>query len=281
MARKFASKHFYIYLCFVDDGGDDEYDGDEDDGGVDDVDVCRHILSGGGRVFFTDLSSERGERTKAELVAQYGSARLDFTQQDVADCDQWRQVWLRAEQFFGGEVEALCNNAGIYETYQSTNTNIINVNLLGVVYGTNLAMEKMSAERGGLIVQISSMAGLVTTSASPLYCSSKAGVLAYLRSHRTTGGLRMVAVCPCLTDTPLIREVLGRADGELLTSQYGMRSLTTREVAQAFQKAVLSGAPGSALLVHPEVSFYWPETGLVMFNFYCLAARILLQVGYI
>ena len=230
-------------------------------------------------MFFTDLSTERGERTRAELVAQYGQARLDFSQQDVADCDQWRQVWLRAEQFFGGEVEALCNNAGIYETYQSTNTNIINVNLLGVVYGTNLAMEKMSAERRGLIVQISSMAGLVTTSASPLYCASKAGVLSYLRSHRSAG-VRMVAVCPCLTDTPLIREVLGRGDSEALTSQYGMRSLTTREVAQAFQRAVVSGTPGSALLVHPEVSFYWPDSGLAMFNFYCLAARIILQVGY-
>ena len=163
-------------------------------------------------MFFTDLSSERGEVTRTELEAQFGSARLAFSQQDVSDCDQWRLVWLRAEQFFGGQVEALCNNAGIYETYQSTNTNIINVNLLGVTYGTNLAMEKMSVERGGrggLIVQVSSMAGLVTTSASPLYCASKAGVLGYLRSHgpgaRRRSGVRMVAICPCLTDTPLIR----------------------------------------------------------------------------
>ena len=100
-------------------------------------------------MFFTDISSERGELTRAELEADHGSARLAFSQHDVSDCAQWSQVWLRAEEFFGGEVEVLCNNAGIYETYQSTNTNIINVNLLGVVYGTNLAMEKMSVERGG------------------------------------------------------------------------------------------------------------------------------------
>ena len=53
------------------------------------------------------------------------------------------------------------------------------------------------------------MAGLVTTTASPLYCASKAGVLAYLRSHgpeyQRTNNVRMVAVCPSLTDTPLIR----------------------------------------------------------------------------
>ena len=167
-----------------------------------------------------------------------------------------------------------------------SNTNIINVNLLGLAYGTNLAMEKMSTERGGrggLIVQVCSMAGLVTTSASPLYCASKAGVLAYLRSHGPShyrsSGVRMVALCPTLTDTPLIREVLGRREGETLTSQYGMRSLTTREVAEGFQRAVLSAAPGSALLIHPGLSFYWPDTGLAMFSLYCWAARILLLVS--
>ena len=163
-------------------------------------------------MFFTDLNTERGQLTRAELEAQYGPARVAFSQQDVSDSDQWRTVWSRAEEFFGGQVEALCNNAGIYESYQSTNTNIINVNLLGVTYGTNLAMEKMSAERGGrggLVVQVSSMAGLLTTSASPLYCASKAGVLGYLRSqgagHQRTSGVRLVALCPCLTDTPLVR----------------------------------------------------------------------------
>ena len=49
---------------------------------------------------------------------------------------------------------------------------------------------------------------LVTTSASPLYCASKAGVLGYLRSHgveEREESVRMVALCPSLTDTPLIR----------------------------------------------------------------------------
>ena len=163
-------------------------------------------------MFFTDLNRETGERTMSELAGQFGQERVAWTHQDVTDKDQWRLVWDMAEAFFDGRVEALCNNAGIYETYESTNTNIINVNLLGVTYGSIMAMEKMSVRKGGsggLIVQVSSMAGLVTTTASPLYCASKAGVLAYLRSHgpeyQRTNNVRMVAVCPSLTDTPLIR----------------------------------------------------------------------------
>ena len=67
-----------------------------------------------------------------------------------------------------------------------SNTNIINVNLLGVAYDTNLAMEKMSVERGGrggLIVQVSSI-GHWRGCLHPLYCAAKTGLVAYLRSHR-------------------------------------------------------------------------------------------------
>ena len=186
-------------------------------------------------MFFTDISSERGELTRAELEVDHGPARLAFSQHDVSDCAQWSQVWLRAEAFFGGEVEVLCNNAGIYETYQSTNTNIINVNLLGVAYGTNLAMEKMSVERGGrggLIVQVSSIGGFVFIPASPLYCAAKTGLVAYVRSHgraHSSSGVRMVAICPMLTDTPLVRGAMNNQDGEL-RSMYGMRALRASEV---------------------------------------------------
>ena len=51
-------------------------------------------------------------------------------------------------------------------------------------------------------------------------------------------------------------------------------------MAEGFERAVVSAAPGSALLLHPDLSFYWPDTRLAMFNIYCWAARILLQVGY-
>ena len=59
-----------------------------------------------------------------------------------------------------------------------------------------------------------------------------------------------------------------------------MRSLTTREVAEGFEKVVVSGAPGSALLIHPGLSFYWPHTGLAMFSLYCWAARLVIKVRH-
>ena len=238
----------------------------------------------GGRVFFTDIHPGRGLKTRAELADQFGEERVDWAEQDVTDKDQWREVWHRAENFFGGPVEALVNNAGIYETYQSTNTNIINVNLLGVTFGSILAMEKMSVKQGGsggLIVQVSSVGGLIFIPASPLYCAAKSGLLAYVRSHgaeahRNTG-VRMVAICPLLTDTPLVRDAMNNQDGEL-RSMYGMRALEAEEVAQGVARTVVSGGPGSTLVIYPGLSFFWPDTSLAIFNLCCWASKLILKV---
>ena len=49
-------------------------------------------------------------------------------------------------------------------------------------------------------------------------------------------------------------------------------------MAEGFERAVVSAAPGSALLIHPGLSFYWPDTGLAMFSLYCWAAKLVIKV---
>ena len=81
------------------------------------------------------------------------------------------------------QVDTLVNNAGIYDSTTnygshniSTDFKVIETNLMGTILGTTLALEKMSQGRGGaggLIIQISSVAALITTNASSLYKASK------------------------------------------------------------------------------------------------------------
>ena len=137
----------------------------------------------------------------------------------------------------------MVNNAGIYDAntligaYQvSTDMRVLETNLVGTILGTTLALEKMSLESGGaggLVVQISSTAALITTGASSLYQASKYGVLGYVRSHgpdaeRLTG-VRMVAVCPGMTDTHLVRRVVNNWEGELKWNE-NTRALKPQEV---------------------------------------------------
>ena len=68
---------------------------------------------------------------------------------DVTKEEDWKDVWIKAEAFFGGKVEALVNNAGIYGGQGSLDHKILDVNLIGMVHGTKLAREQMSVENGG------------------------------------------------------------------------------------------------------------------------------------
>ena len=93
---------------------------------------------------------------------------------------------------------------------------------MGTILGTTLSLEKMSQEgggAGGLVVQISSTAALISTGASSLYTASKYGMLGYVRSHGPDAekliGVRMVAVYPGMTDTHLVRRVFNNWEGEL------------------------------------------------------------------
>ena len=91
----------------------------------------------------------------------------------------------------------MVNNAGVYDSETnygshniSTDFKVIETNLMGTILGTTLALEKMSLQSGGsggLVVQISSVAALITTGASSVYQASKYGVLGYVRSHGPEG----------------------------------------------------------------------------------------------
>ena len=111
-----------------------------------------HALTHGGKVFFTDINEELGLKTKDDLVSQFGDDRVEFSVHDVRSMESWRQVWDKAETFYQGSggIETLVNNAGVY-TLGDWNRNIVDVNLIGMLNGTELALEKM---KRGVIVQV-------------------------------------------------------------------------------------------------------------------------------
>jgi NAD(P)-dependent dehydrogenase (short-subunit alcohol dehydrogenase family) len=171
----------------------------------------------GASVVVVDRNREHGESAVQNL--QKEGLRGLFVPADVSsETDVKRMVEQVVAQW--GRLDILVNNAGIYIQGDVTQTSlddwnrIIAVNLTGAFLCTRYAVPAMLKNGGGVIVNVASEAGLVGIKGQVAYNVSKAGMIALTKScavDLAEQGIRVNAVCPGTTDTPLVREAVSRA----------------------------------------------------------------------
>jgi len=251
--------------------------------------ISRNILTGGGKVFFTDINEIQGEKAREDLAKEFGKDRVGFAKQDVTDATAWPTLWDTADAFFSPrKVEALVNNAGIFnkDAWQS----MLDINMSGLVKGTMHAVERMGASRGGpggLIVQIASAASFVCgfpTVEESLYSATKHGVLGLVRSLSVENcykveKIRMVGICPTFVDTKLVHDHLGGVPWETAAAKYdNLKLLKAGEVAAAFQQAVVGAESGQMLVILPGFCFYWPDWNRRMLTVFGMICTLYIKV---
>jgi len=105
------------------------------------------LLNAGAKVCISDLKQETGEKTLIELRERFGEEQVCFVACNVTVEDDFKNLFDKAEEFFKVScVDMLVNNAGI-------NTNwgwkkCMEVNIMAVMTGTEIAMERMSGFHG-------------------------------------------------------------------------------------------------------------------------------------
>jgi NAD(P)-dependent dehydrogenase (short-subunit alcohol dehydrogenase family) len=164
---------------------------------------------------------------------------------DVGDPVAWDSV---------GAVELAFLNAGVTtgvadvtavsdEAYRR----IRGANLDGVVFGVRRLASVM--EPGGAIVVTASLAGLVGMERDSLYTLTKHGVIGFVRSvapQLEARGIRISAIAPGFTDTPLLD------DGSREAMTAGFPPLLSAEaVAAAALRAAREAEPGAVWVVQP------------------------------
>jgi NAD(P)-dependent dehydrogenase (short-subunit alcohol dehydrogenase family) len=105
---------------------------------------------------------------------------------------------------------------------------ILGVNVDAVVFGTRAAIRTMRAQgRGGVIIATASLAGIVPFALDPVYALTKHAVVGFVRSLAPgleADGIAVHAICPGLTDTPLLgartKELLEAADFPVLAPEH-------------------------------------------------------------
>lgn len=167
---------------------------------------------------------------------------------DVTKPAQVEALVARAIDEFG-RIDCAVNNAGVEgarapvsEYDEAEWTRVMNVNLCGVFYCMKHELRAMTRLGGGAIVNVSSIYGLRGATEVPAYVATKHGVIGLTRAAAlevAPHGIRVNAVCPGYTSTPMVmdRSLNARRDPSAMArivSREPMERLgSPREIAEA------------------------------------------------
>jgi NAD(P)-dependent dehydrogenase (short-subunit alcohol dehydrogenase family) len=157
--------------------------------------------------------------TDLDVSGLGGSGALSLSQ-DVTDEARWREVVEQTISHFG-QLDILVNNAGIALVGNIENATLADwrrtqaVNGESVFLGCREAVRAMKG-RGGSIVNISSVAGIIGDAQSAAYCASKGAVRLLTKSvalycARKGYGIRCNSVHPSFTQTNMVEGFIATA----------------------------------------------------------------------
>jgi 3(or 17)beta-hydroxysteroid dehydrogenase len=143
--------------------------------------IAATLSAEGARVVISDLNEEAG----ADLAVTLRDAV--FIRHDVTLESEWKSCLASVEDCFGG-LDIIVNNAGVMpatKTIEDTSYDewkrVMSVNMDGVFLGVKHGIGAMK-DRGGAIVNVSSIMGLVGQSIVGAYSASKGGVRLFTKS---------------------------------------------------------------------------------------------------
>jgi 3-oxoacyl-[acyl-carrier protein] reductase len=201
--------------------------------------ICEDLVRRGAVVAFCGRDFEGGTAFADEL--QSSGAEAEFFLADVARPDEVTAfLWAVVENY--GQVDILVNNAGITRDKLLVRMSpqdwdeVLGVNLTGAFHVTRAAAREMLRRRGGAIVNVSSVAGLVGNAGQANYAAAKAGLIGFTKALAVEfagRGVRVNAVCPGFIDTRMTAGLSAEIQAGIL-SRIPLRRLgTPNEVAQA------------------------------------------------
>jgi len=182
----------------------------------------------GARVLVADWDFENAETAASEIKAAGGEAlalKVDVSSED--DIKKMVQTTIGAF----GRIDILFNNAGIgysergryfmgsvVDTPVEDWDAILGINLRGVALGCKHVIPVMVAQGGGVILNNSSVNGIVSMPGGDAYTAAKGGVVALTRVLADVygpSGIRVNCMCPGAVLTSMIAEVADDPEGPL------------------------------------------------------------------
>jgi len=180
------------------------------------AEIAATLLQSGAKVMISDILDEAGNRTQGTL-AQLHAGMVEFLRHDVAVESEWEAAIAATIARFGG-LDILVNNAGIEtsaffddcELADFRRVMAVNVDgvFLGIKHGIRAMRPGGPAGKGGTIVNLSSVAGIIGLPSLGAYCASKGAVrlmtkAAGVECGRLGYGIRVNSIHPAIVKTEM------------------------------------------------------------------------------
>lgn len=203
--------------------------------------LSAQLAAAGARVVLADRDLARAEETSAKIPGTRA------VQLDVTDAAAFERVVaeLVARE---GRIDALYNNAGIGLAGSAEDLRaedwrrIVEVDLLGVMYGIAAVYPRMVAQKSGRIVNTSSGAGLAPRPGMTAYAAAKHGVTGLtvsLRAEAALHNVQVCAFCPGYVQTEIMSSSkYVNVDPKKLAEKIPMKPMTATRCAELALKGV-------------------------------------------
>lgn len=186
---------------------------------------------------------------------------------DAASPEDVERCFARVKATLG-PIDTLVIAAGVGTVYGPVDAlsieewdRVLGVNLRGAFLAMRQALPQLRHNGGGTITAIASVDGLSAETGLAAYCVSKAGLVNLVRTvalDSAREGIRVNAVCPSATDTPMIRARMDTLpDGDAILAAIAERHpigrlLDPTEIADTvafLSSRAASGITGAAVTV--------------------------------
>lgn len=199
----------------------------------------------GANLVLADVNDASLRKVEEEIKSMSGNVVVRKT--DVSSEDEIKRlIRLALEKFIN--IDILVNNAGIsggLDTLEDQKTEewqrIYEINVLGPVYATKHIISHMKERRCGSIINIASVAGLMSGAGGNAYSASKAALINFTKTSACEVGshnVRINAICPGLIETGMTQPFFDWARSTGKENQLGKycelkRAAAPEEVAWA------------------------------------------------
>ncbi|AKV04477.1 Short-chain dehydrogenase/reductase SDR [Labilithrix luteola] len=204
--------------------------------------TARHLATKGAKLFLGARRMDRLESIVADITRGGGKAaakKVDVTKR--AEVDAFVQAAV--EKF--GRMDVLVNNAGLMALAPLEKTlvdewdRMVDINIKGVLYGVAAALPVFARQKGGHLINLSSVAGHKVTMGGAVYCATKFAVRVISEGVRQeVDGVRTTIISPGAVESELTSGISDPQTAAGIKEFYRQQAIPADSVARAIAFAI-------------------------------------------